>query len=165
MRGGRRFLVFIMIDKKELTEVVNRALEGSDLFLVQVTVSSDNVIDVALDSAGDISIDDCVRVDKAVHAAFDQDVEDYELTVGSYGISSPLLVVKQYEKNVGQEVEVLTRDGRKLKGTLTACSQHDFTIVTPTKMKVEGKKRPEMVDVTTTLAYDEVKTTKCIIKF
>ena len=153
-----------MIDKKELTEVVNQALEGTDLFLVQVTVSADNVIDVALDSEKDVSIEDCIAVDKAVHAAFDQDEEDYELTVGSYGISSPLLVRRQYDKNIGEELEVLTRDGRKLKGTLTEATDEGFTIVTPTKMKLEGKKRPELVDVTTTLRYDEVKTTKCIIK-
>ncbi|MBO4871535.1 MAG: ribosome assembly cofactor RimP [Muribaculaceae bacterium] len=153
-----------MIDKKELTEVVNQALEGTDLFLVQVTVSADNVIDVALDSMNDVSLEDCIAVDKAVHAAFDQDVEDYELTVGSYGISSPLLVRCQYDKNMGEDLEVLTRDGRKLKGTLTEATDEGFTIVTPTKMKLEGKKRPELVDVATTLRYDEVKTTKCIIK-
>ena len=152
-----------MIDKKELTEVVNRALEGSDLFLVQVTVSSDNVIDVALDSAGDISIDDCVRVDKAVHAAFDQDVEDYELTVGSYGIAEPYKVHEHYLKNVGGPVEVLTRAGEKLKGTLKAAGDSDFTVTVLKKVKLEGKKRPEMVEQDVTLAYDEIKYTKNII--
>ncbi|MBO7610289.1 MAG: ribosome assembly cofactor RimP [Muribaculaceae bacterium] len=154
-----------MIDKKELTQVVNATLEGTDLFLVDIKVSTDNVIDIALDSMNDVSIEDCIAVDKAVHAAFNQDEEDYELTVGSYGISAPLLVLKQYEKNLGEEVEVVTRDGRKLKGTLSEANEDSFTIVTPTKTKVEGKKRPELVDVETTLPYDAVKQTKCIIKF
>ena len=154
-----------MIDKKELTQVVNAALEGTELFLVQVTVSADNVIDVALDSMGDVSIDDCMRVNDAVLAAFDRDVEDYELTVGSYGISSPLLVPRQYQKNLGGEVEVLTADGRKLKGTLTEADDQGFTVAVPTKVKREGKKRPEVVDVDTTLRYDEIKYTKNIIKF
>ena len=140
-----------MIDKKELTQVVNDALEGTDLFLVEVTIGAGNVIDVAIDSMGDISIDDCVRIDKAVHEAFDRDVEDYELTVGSYGISSPLLLRRQYEKNLGGEVEVLTADGRKLKGTLSeAGDEADSPSGDPTKMKLEGKKRPEMVEVATT---------------
>lgn len=154
-----------MIDKKELTQVVNAALEGTDLFLVQVTVSADNVIDVALDSMGDVSIDDCMRVNDAVLDAFDRDVEDYELTVGSYGISSPLLVPRQYQKNLGGEVEVLTADGRKLKGTLTEADDQGFTVAVPTKVKREGKKRPEMVDVDTKLQYNEIKYTKNIIKF
>ena len=153
-----------MIDQTEVTAVVERAIEGKDLFVVEVTVSGDNVIDVALDSMGSVTIDDCIAVDHAVHAAFDQDVEDYELTVGSYGLTSPLRVRRQYDKNLGQAVEVLTADGRKLHGTLTAADEETFTLTIPTKMKIEGKKRPEIVDTDTVLRYDEVKYTKCDIK-
>ena len=154
-----------MIDKTALTQVINETLAETDMFLVQLTVSRDNIIDVQLDSMSDINIDDCVMVNNAVLDAFDRDVEDYELTVGSYGITSPLLVPRQYEKNIGQEVEVLTADGRKLKGDLTACSDHDFTIAVPTKVKPEGKKRPEIVMVDTTMNYSDIKYTKIIIKF
>lgn len=153
-----------MIDKTELRAVVERAIEGTDLFVVDVTVSTDNVVDVALDSMTDVTIDDCIAVDKAVHAAFDQDVEDYELTVGSYGITSPLRVRQQYDKNIGQPVEVLTADGRKLHGTLTVAADDSFTVAVPTRVKADGKKRPELVDVDTVLRYDEVKYTKCEIK-
>ena len=153
-----------MIDKTELIAVVEQALDDSDLFVVEVTVSADNVIDVSLDGMRDITLDDCIRVDKAVHAAFDQDVEDYELTVGSYGLTSPLKVQRQYVKNIGQEVETITADGRKLHGTLTAATDDTFTLSVPTKVKVEGKKRPELHDVETVLRYDEVKYTQCEIK-
>lgn len=154
-----------MIDKKELTAVINNALEGSKMFLVDLTVSGDNVIDVQLDSIESITIDDCIAVNNAVHDAFDQDVEDYELTVGSYSLTDPFKVLKQYEKNMGGEVEVLTADGKKLKGTLTSASENEFTITVPTKTKIEGKKRPEMVDVEHTFKYDEIKYTKNILQF
>ena len=154
-----------MIDKKELTAVINKALEGSKMFLVDLTVSGDNVIDVQLDSIVSITIDDCIAVNNAVHDAFDQDVEDYELTVGSYSLTDPFKVLKQYEKNMGGEVEVLTADGKKLKGTLNSASENEFTITVPTKTKIEGKKRPEMVDVEHTFKYDEIKYTKNIIQF
>ena len=154
-----------MIDKTALTQVINDTLEGSELFLVQLTVSRDNIIDVQLDSMSDITIDDCVKVNNAVLDAFDRDVEDYELTVGSYGITSPLLVPRQYEKNLGEEVEVLTADGRKLKGELTTCDDNGFTIAVPTKIKPEGKKRPELVMVDNAFNYTDIKYTKIIIKF
>lgn len=154
-----------MIDKSALTQVINEALADTDMFLVQVTVSHDNIIDVQLDSMSNINIDDCVMVNNAVLDAFDRDVEDYELTVGSYGISSPLLVPRQYEKNLGEEVEVLTADGRKLKGVLNACDEESFTIAVATKVKPEGKKRPEIVMVDNTMKYSEIKYTKIIIKF
>lgn len=154
-----------MIDKKELTSVIEHTLEGSKMFLVDVSVSGDNVIDVQLDSLESITIDDCIAVNNAVHEAFDQDAEDYELTVGSYSLTEPFKVLKQYEKNLGGEVEVLTASGKKLKGTLTSASEEQFTIVVPTKTKIEGKKRPEMVDVEYTFKYDEIKYTKNIIQF
>ena len=72
-----------MIDKTALEQVINEALEGSKMFLVTLKVSKDNIIDVALDSDEDITIDDCVAVNDAVLNAFDRDDEDYELTVGS----------------------------------------------------------------------------------
>ena len=110
-----------MIDREALTEVVTSSLEGTGLFVVEVTVSRDNVVEVLLDSMdGSVGIDDCVAVNDAVLAAFDRDVEDYELTVGSYGLTSPYKVRAQWLKNVGNQVEVLTGDGRKLHGTLKA---------------------------------------------
>ena len=153
-----------MIDKTALEQVINEALEGTKMYLVTIKVSTDNVIDVALDSDEDITIDDCVAVNDAVLAAFDRDVEDYELTVGSYGITSPLLLPRQYQKNVGYEVEVLTADGRKLKGILAAADDEGFTLTMTVKRKLEGKKRPELVEEQERFNYSDIKQTINIIK-
>ena len=153
-----------MIDKTALEQVINEALEGSKLYLVTLKVSKDNIIDVALDSDEDITIDDCVAVNDAIHAAFDRDEEDYELTVGSYGITSPLLLPRQYQKNVGYEVEVLTADGRKLKGVLADADDEGFVLTTTAKKKLEGKKRPELVEEQERFNYSDIKQTKNIIK-
>ena len=153
-----------MIDKTELEQVINKALEGTNMFLVTVKVTKDNVINVALDSDEDITIDDCVAVNDAVLAAFDRDDEDYELTVGSYGITSPLLIPRQYRKNVGCEVEVLTGDGRKLKGVLADADDEGFILTMTVKKKLEGKKRPEQVEEQERFNYNDIKYTKNIIK-
>ena len=167
-RGQSGFLVFIiifelMIDKTALEQVINAALDGSKMYLVTLKVSKDNVIDVALDSDEDITIDDCVSVNDAVLAAFDRDDEDYELTVGSYGITSPLLLPRQYSKNIGCEVEVLTSDGRKLKGVIADADEQGFTLTMTVKRKLEGKKRPELVDEQERFNYNDIKQTKNII--
>ena len=135
------------------------------MYLVTLKVSKDNVIDVALDSDEDITIEDCMAVNDAVLAAFDRDEgEDYELTVGSYGITSPLLLPRQYRKNIGYEVEVLTADGRKLKGVLADADEEGFTLTTTVKRKLEGKKRPELVEEEERFNYNDIKQTKNIIK-
>ncbi len=152
-----------MIDKTELQQVINQALEGTQMYLVTLHVSKDNVIEVALDSDEDITIDDCVAVNDAVLDAFDRDKEDYELTVGSYGITSPLLLPRQYRKNIGFEVEVLTGDGRKLKGVIADADDEGFVLSTTVKKKLEGKKRPEMVEEQERFNYSDIKRTKYLI--
>ncbi|MDO4971030.1 MAG: ribosome assembly cofactor RimP [Bacteroidales bacterium] len=154
-----------MINKQELTDVINAALEGSEIFLVEVKVSADNIIDVAIDSMGSVTIDDCIALNNKVLDHFDRDVEDYELTVGSYGISDPFKVLQHYQKNLGGEVEVLTKDGKKLKGILKDANEEGFVLTITKKVKLEGKKRPEMVDEDLNYKYDEIKYTKNIIQF
>ena len=87
-----------MIDKAKLIDVINASIEGSELFLVDVTVSRDNNIVVEIDSMESVSIDDCASLTKAIENNFDREVEDYELEVGSAGLTSPFKVKKQYEK-------------------------------------------------------------------
>ena len=154
-----------MIDKSELINVINATLEGSELFLVDVTVSRDNNIVVEIDSDDNVSIDDCSALTRAIEEKFDRDVEDYELEVGSAGLTSPLKVKRQYEKYIDEEVEVLTKDGRKLKGTLKEAGDDTFTVGIAKKVKPEGAKRPVEVIEDETFNYSEIKYTKYLIQF
>lgn len=152
-----------MIDKTALEKVVNETIEGSDIFLVDIEISPDNRIVVEIDSMTSIGIDDCVKINNAIEANFDRDIEDYELEVGSAGLTAPFKIKVQYIKNVGNPVEVLTTDGRKLKGDLKEANDDSFTITTTTKVKPEGAKRPIMVEEDIVINYNETKYTKNII--
>ena len=148
-----------MIDKQLLTKTVEDAIAGTDLFLVSVTVSPDNIIDVTIDSPKGVNIDQCVELSQRIHQVFDTDVEDYELMVGSAGVTAPFTVRQQYEMNIGNKVEVLTADGRKLHATLTAVAP-DFSSVTvtvPTKVKEPGQKRPKTMEVEQTIALGDIR--------
>lgn len=139
---------------------------GDDLFLVDVAISADNHIVVEIDSyEGSVSIDDCVAITRAVEQAFDRDKEDYELEVGSAGLTSPFKVKAQYEKNIGNDVEVLTAQGVKLKGVLSEVGDDTFTIKVAKKVKPEGAKRPVIVEEDVTIKYSETKYTKYLIQF
>ncbi len=170
--GGRSFLHFVdilifayMIDKAGLTKVVEDAIKGTDMFLVDIRVSADNRIVVELDSESAMDVDTCAAVARRIESEFDRDAEDYELEVGSAGITSPFKVKAQYMKNLGNEIEVVTRDGRKLQGTLASVGADDFTVEIPTKVKHEGAKRPVIEMQPSTIAFDNVKTAKYVIKF
>lgn len=154
-----------MIDKKAIEEFVEQRLEGTDYFLVDVEVSAANEIKVTIDSLGSVDIDYCIELSREIEAAFPREPEDYELEVGSAGLTSPFKVFRQYEKNIGNDVEVLTADGRKLRGTLTRADKDSFTIETQVKEKPEGAKRPVIVTREETFAYPEVKSVVYDLKF
>ncbi|MBD5357089.1 MAG: ribosome assembly cofactor RimP [Bacteroides sp.] len=154
-----------MIDKQALTKFIESRLEGTDLYLVDITISPDNSIVVEIDSDTSVDIDRCVELTRAIEAEFSRDDEDYDLEVGSCGLTSPFKVRRQYEKNRGKEVEVLAADGKKYKGLLQGVGEDSFTIISEEKVKKEGAKRPVVEKVERTFPYADVKYTKYLLQF
>lgn len=154
-----------MIDKTIVIDTVKEAIDGTDMFLVDVTVDNSNSIVVTLDSYEGMDVDTCADIARKIESRLDRDTEDYDLEVGSAGLTSPFKVKEQYLKNIGNEVEVLTRDGRKLHGILDEAGNTSFTIFTKVKEKVEGKKRPVEVDKQVVIDYDNAKSVKYVITF
>lgn len=154
-----------MIDKQKLYQTVEAAIANTDAFIVDITVSADNNIKVDLDSPTGVDLDACVDITRKIEAEFDRDVEDYALEVGSAGLTAPFKVVGQYLKNIGNQVEVLTRDGRKLHAVLTAVGDEGFTIERAVKVKEPGAKRPVTVMEQETLAFADAKSVKYVINF
>lgn len=154
-----------MIDKQLLAETVGEAIAGTDMFVVEIRIEPGNIITVELDSDTGIDIDTCAAITRKIESVFDRDKEDYELEVGSAGLTSPFKVRGQYLKNVGNEVDILTRDGRKLTGTLTAVGDDDFTVEIPVKKRPEGAKRPIIVMETESFKMADCKSVKYSIKF
>lgn len=154
-----------MIDKNTVTAIAEEWLADKDYFLVDASVTSDNKIVVEIDHAEGVWIDDCVQLSRFIEARLDREKEDFELEVGSAGIGQPFKVLRQYQNHVGKEVEVLTADGKKLSGTLKAVDDNGFTLTVSQKVRLEGMKRPKIVEQDLDLKYENVKYTKYIISF
>lgn len=154
-----------MIDKNVVKEIVNEWLTEMDYFLVDVQVSTDNRIVVEIDHIDGVWIEDCVELSRYIEERLSRDEYDYELEVGSAGLGQPFKVEQQYHNFVGKEVEVLTAEGKKVKGILKAVDGRNFTVAVNEKVTVEGKKRPVKMDVDHAFNMDEVKYTKYIISF
>ena len=154
-----------MIEKSIVKNLVEEWLEGKDYFLVSIEISQDNKIVVEIDHADGVWIEDCVELSRHIEEHLDRDKEDFELEVGSAGLGQPFKVVQQYLNYIGKEVEVLDADGKKTKGILKSVDGNDFIVTTQQKVKLEGKKRPELVDVDKQFQMDKVKYTKYIISF
>lgn len=154
-----------MIEKSVVSQLVEEWLEGIDYFLVDVTVTPDNRIVVEIDHAEGVWIEDCVELSRFIESKLDREQEDFELEVGSAGIGQPFKVLQQYINHIGKEVEVLKADGKKQVGILKEADENHFIVTISKKVKLEGEKRPKMVDEDVTFAYDEIKYTKYLISF
>ncbi len=154
-----------MIEREDILRYVEEGLQGTDYFVVDVTVQPGNTIVVEIDNREGVDIDRCVELSRFIESKLDRDTEDFELEVGSAGLTSPFKVLGQYRKNIGNEVEVLTKGGVKLSGVLKDAGEECFTVTITKKVKPENAKRKIEVEEDLTFAYDEVKYTKYLIRF
>lgn len=154
-----------MISKDTVRSIVEEWLDGKEYFLVDIEISPDDRIVVEIDHADGVWIEDCVELSRFIEDHLSRDEEDYELEVGSAGLGQPFKVAQQYHCFVGKDVEVLDADGKKYKGVLKAVEGNDFTVTVQKKQKVEGKKRPQLVETDYTFQMDKVKYTKYLINF
>ena len=154
-----------MIDKKFLITLIEEFLETSDNYLVDVIINPGNAISVEIDNNNGVSIDDCAKLNRYIESILDRDEEDFQLTVGSVGLTTPFKNLRQYQKNIGNEVEVLTKKGQKLSGVLKSASDDKFTVTILKMVRPKGAKRRKEVSEDLLFGYEEIKYTKYLIRF
>ena len=154
-----------MIEKNEVKTIVEEWLAGNDYFLVDVMCTPDDRIVVEIDHADGVWIEDCAALSRYLQEKLGDDLGNYELEVGSAGIGQPFKVAQQYSNHIGKDVEVLTAEGVKVQGVLTAVDGDNFIVVVKEKQKLEGKKRPVMVDVEKSYNMNNIKYTKYLLSF
>ena len=154
-----------MISKDSVYQVVEQFIVDTDYFLVDIKVTPDNRVMVEIDSFEGVKIDFCAELNRHIESQIDREIEDYDLEVGSAGLTEPFKVQKQYEKNLGNEVETLTKEGKKFNGILTEVNSTGFELEIEKSEKPEGAKRKILVTENLTFQYDDIKTTKYIIRF
>ena len=154
-----------MISKDSVQQAIEQFIANTDYFLADLKITPDNRVLVEIDSFEGVTIEFCGELNRHIESQIDREIEDYELEVGSAGLTEPFKVLKQYEKNIGNEVETLTKEGKKFNGILKEVRSTDFVIEIEKAEKPEGAKRKIIVNEDLTFPYDEIKTTKYIIRF
>lgn len=149
-----------MIDTKKIAEIAEQKLQGTDLFVVGCSCSPGNEVELTIDSDTSVGIDACVELSRMIEECFDRDEEDFSLTVASAGIGSELKNLRQYRKLVGSSVEVLLTSGVKIIARLDAVDAEGITLSYEEKQAVEGKKRKELVTVSRTYPFAQIKWTR-----
>ena len=154
-----------MINKETVQTLTEEWLKDNDYFLVDINFAADDRIVIEIDHADGVWIDDCAELSRFLQERLGEELGDYELEVGSAGLGQPFKVAQQYVNHIGDTIEVLTLDAKKMQGVLKAVDGNNFTVTVQEKQKQEGKKRPVLVDVDKTFQMDGVKYAKYLLAF
>jgi len=155
-----------MISKQEIEGFVNEVIDKyNDAFIVNISISSSNEIKVIVDSYETFSISNCIKLSKYIESKLNRDIEDYALEVSSAGLSESFLVIEQYKKNIGNDIEIITKEGKKLNATLLSVSNNGIEFEQEIKVSIDGKKKKQIINKKFKLDFDNIKSTKVIIKF
>lgn len=74
----------------QISVALGPILKERGLVLVSTAINKFDEITLTIDAPGrSVSMDDCVAVNRRFTELFDQDVEDYALTVTSPGVENP----------------------------------------------------------------------------
>lgn len=157
-----------MINRKEIEGLVEERIQelNNGLYVVEMTISSSNVIRIELDKLqGGVTVTDCVSVSRNVEHNLDREKADFELHVSSAGLDKPLRHINQYVKNIGRDLEVFKKDGTKIDGEIVKVSD-DRIVLSSTEMQiVENKKKKERVEVINEILLADIKEAKIVISF
>ncbi|SIS96864.1 ribosome maturation factor RimP [Chryseobacterium ureilyticum] len=152
--------------KKRIEELLNEFLETrKDLFLIDLKISTGDDITVILDGDNGVSLQDCLDASRAIEFNMDREEHDFSLQVMSAGLSEPLSTPRQFNKNLGREIEVMLEDSSKIEGELSKADEDKITLILRYRKPKDIGKGKVDVEEEKEIPYSEIKKALVVIKF
>ncbi len=137
--------------------------EHPEFFRVSVRIKPTNNVKVFLDGDNGISIEKCVFFNRQLYKVIEESSMfppgEYSLEVSSPGVDEPLKMHRQFQKNIGRNVEVVFTDGAKQEGKLLQVAESDIIIEV-----TEGKGKKQQVKQVV-IPLQNIKTTTVQVQF
>ncbi len=153
-----------MIRTEDIIQLAEQGLTGTDRFLVQVKVNSENVINVVIDSDSGVTIEHCIELSRFIEHQLDRETEDFELKVLSSGLEFPFSMLRQYKKHIGKSIIITLNTGNQVQGILQEANENQVVVLEEIEKKY--KKRSKIIQgKTLTIPISEIKQAKAVIKF
>jgi len=149
---------------QRIEQLVDELLqEETQYFRVAVKIKPTNNVKVFLDGDQGIAIDKCVSFNRKLYKMIEETgmypEGEFSLEVSSPGLTEPLKMYRQYQKNIGRDVEVIFVDGSKKEGKLLQVAEADIIIE-----HTEGKGK-KAVTQQLVIPFNNIKSTTVQIKF
>lgn len=152
--------------KNKIETLLNQFLEErKDLFLIDLKLSAGNDITVILDGDNGVCLQDCLDASRAIEFQLDRDEEDFSLQVMSAGVEEPILLPRQYKKNRGRTLEVITNDDTKIQGELIDNDEKKIILLLKYRKPKEVGKGKMDVEEEREIPYENIKKAIVTIQF
>lgn len=137
--------------------------ESKDLFLVDIKIAPGNKVIVLLDGDKGVTIDNCTLINRALYKFIEEKAvfgnNNFSLEISSFGVDTPLQLLRQYKKNIGRNIEVVLKDGTKKEGMLIEVNEDEI------KIEQKTGKGNKMAKQTTTILFNQIKHTTVLVTF
>lgn len=140
--------------------------EFQDCYLIEINHHPGNKLDVFIDSDTGVTFDKCQKISRYLESVIDEQGwlgEKYVLEVSSPGIGRPLVLKRQYKKNVGRTLEIIMADGQRREGVLID-AQETHIVLDEKITEKEGKKKIKK-QVQSPIPFEQIKTAVVKISF
>ncbi len=153
--------MFVTTVKDLLEEAL---LERGDLFLIDFSISGENLINIIIDGDNGVKVEDCMYLSRAIEHNLDREEQDFSLEVASAGAASPLKLPRQYKKNIGRTLEVRMQT-ETIEGELTNASEEAIDVEWKAREPKPVGKGKVTVQKKRNIAYNDIVEAKVMIKF
>ncbi|MCB0456218.1 MAG: ribosome assembly cofactor RimP [Flavobacteriaceae bacterium] len=151
--------------KEKVEKLLEKALnENPTLFLISLSVSAANHIQIVIDGDEAVSVQNCMDISRAIEHHLDREEEDFSLEVLSAGVTEPLVQKRQYKKNVGRDLKVKTKQNT-LEGILVEATDEAIKLQWKAKEPKPSGKGKITVEKEEIIPYSTIVEAKVMIKF
>ncbi|WP_422081763.1 ribosome assembly cofactor RimP [Ulvibacterium sp.] len=151
--------------KEKVALLLKNVLEKDEsLFLIDCSISPDNMIKVVIDGDQGVSLQDCMKVSRAIEHSLDRDEEDFSLEVTSSGAASPIRMPRQYKKNIGRKLKVRTQEDT-YEGNLVETLENGIVLTWKAREPKPIGKGKITVQKKKEIDFSEIEEAKVILKF
>lgn len=143
-----------------------------EVFVVELMLrrSQTNSLVLRIDTDKGISMTECTSVSRQLGSWLEKNEVfefSYTLEVSSPGIGAPLLMRRQYVKNVGRNLRVVLLDGNREEGCLANVGEEAIELtpllISKGKKKKKNQQEANEAPAIRVIRFDEIKEAKVII--
>ena len=151
--------------REKVKALLEKALEAEDsLFLIDFEITPNNTIYVVLDGDNGVSLSDCIKISRAIEHNLDREETDFSLEVTSAGATSAITMPRQYKKNIGRKLKVVTLS-ETVEGKLTGVSDDSITLEWKAREAKPIGKGKVTVQKKQQITFSEIEEAKVVLKF